>query len=166
MLRMGHQRSHHTSVFSRSRGSRGLSEHQRRNLLATPPRGPISRLPFEQIEKETEEHESAQESPANSADTRSVALARLSDENGIEDHRCFADDSLDQQTTQILISHSRTRGPDSSIAEISQSLIPHSLEYGLGSTDQNPQIGDLVVVYLRHTGKGRKRRQVTKSGIL
>ena len=27
-------------------------------------------------------------------------------------------------------------------------------------------IGDLVVVYLRHTGKGRKRRQVTKSGFV
>ena len=35
------------------------------------------------------------------------------------------------------------------------------------SSDQlrkNSQIGDLVVVYLRRTGKGRKRRQVTKSG--
>ena len=29
-----------------------------------------------------------------------------------------------------------------------------------------PQIGDLVVVYLRYTGKGRKRRPVTKSGIV
>ena len=65
---------------TRSQGSGGLSEHQRRNLLATPPRGPVSRLPSEQTEKETEEYESAQESPANSADTRSVALVRLSDE--------------------------------------------------------------------------------------
>ena len=107
--------SSYISLFKISR-SRGLSEHQRRNLLATPGRGPISRLPFEQTEKETEEYESAQESPANSADTRSVALVRLSDESGNEDYRCLADDSLDQQTSQSLISHFRTRGPDSSIA--------------------------------------------------
>ena len=31
-------------VFSRSQGGGGLSEHQRRNLLATPPRGPLTRL--------------------------------------------------------------------------------------------------------------------------
>ena len=85
---------------------------------------------------------------------------------GMRTTRRYADDSLDQETSQSLISHSQTRDPDSSIAESSQSIIPHSLEYGLGSTDQNPQIGDLVVVYLRHTGKGRKRRQVTKSGIV
>ena len=41
-----------SSVLSRSRASRGLSERQRRNLLATPPRGPINRLPSEQTEKE------------------------------------------------------------------------------------------------------------------
>ena len=33
-------------------------------------------------------------------------------------------------------------------------------------TRQNPQIGDLVVVYLRCTGRGRKRRQVTRTGIV
>ena len=107
-----------------------------------------------------------QESSANSAGAKSVALVRLIDESGNEDRRCFADDSQDQQTSQSLISHSRARDPDSSIAESWQSLIPHSLEYGLGSTDQNPQIGDLVGVYLRYTGKGRKRRQVTKSGFV
>ena len=46
------------------------------------------------------------------------------------------------------------------------SLVPHSLECELGSTDQNPQIGDLVVVHLRCTGRGRKRRQVTRTGIV
>ena len=30
----------------------------------------------------------------------------------------------------------------------------------------NPQIGDLVVVYLRHKGKGRKRRLVTSKGFV
>ena len=54
-----------SSVFSRSQGSGGLSEHQRRNLLATPPRGPLNRLPSEQIAKETEEYESVQESHVN-----------------------------------------------------------------------------------------------------
>ena len=55
---------------------------------------------------------------------------------------------------------------DSSSSESSQSLVPHSLDCELGSTDQNPQIGDLVVVYLRCTGRGRKRRQVTRTGIV
>ena len=45
----------------------------------------------------------------------------------------------------------------------SQSIIPHSHEYGLRSTDENPQIGDMVEVYLRQTRKGRKGRPVTKS---
>ena len=40
---------------SRPQGSRGLSEVQRRNLLVTPPRGPINRLAFEQTEKVTED---------------------------------------------------------------------------------------------------------------
>ena len=73
---------------------------------------------------------------------------------------------INQETSQSLISHSWTRDPDSSSAESSQSLVPHSLECELGSTDQNPQIGDLVVVYLRCTGRGRKRRQVTRTGIV
>ena len=67
------------SPFKISR-SRGLSENQQRNLLATPPRGPINRLPFEQTEKETEEYESAHDNTANSVDTRSVTLVRLGDE--------------------------------------------------------------------------------------
>ena len=73
---------------------------------------------------------------------------------------------MDQETSQSLISHSQNRDPDSSIVESLQSIIPHSLECGLGSTDQNLQIEDLVVDYLRQTGKGRKRRPVTKSGIV
>ena len=71
---------------------------------------------------------------------------------------------MGQETSQSLISHSQTRDLDSSIAESSQSIIPHSLEYGLRSTDENPRIGDLVEVFIRHTGKGRKRRSVTKPG--
>ena len=51
---------------------------------------------------------------------------------------------------------------DSSIVEGSQSIIPHFLEYGLGSTNKNPRIGDLVVVHLRRT-RGRKGRLVTTS---
>ena len=58
-------------VFSRSQGSGGLPEQQRRNLLATPPRGPLNRLPSEQTAKETEEYESTQESLARNADKRS-----------------------------------------------------------------------------------------------
>ena len=49
--------------------------------------------------------------------------------------------------------------------ETSQSLIPHSLEYGLGSANINPRIGDLVVVHMRRTRdrRGRKGRLVTTS---
>ena len=71
---------------------------------------------------------------------------------------------MDQETSQSLISHSLTRDSDSSIVESSQSIIPHSLEHGLGSTDENPRIGGEVEVYLRQTGKGRKRCPVTKRG--
>ena len=53
-------------VLSRSQGSGDLSEHQRRHLLATPPRGPLNRLPSEQTAKETEEYESVQEEPCES----------------------------------------------------------------------------------------------------
>ena len=68
---------------------------------------------------------------------------------------------MSQDSSQSLIPHSRTRDLESSIAASSQSLIPHSLEHRLGSTDLDPQWGDLVVVYLRYTGRGRKRRLVT-----
>ena len=72
-------------------------------------------------------------------------LVRLSDESGDEDCRQYADDSMNQET--------------------SQSLIPHSLEYGLGSANINPRIEDLVVIHLRRT-RGRKGRLVTTSGIV
>ena len=123
-----------------------------------PPHGPINRLSSEHTEKETEEYESAHDNPANSADKRSVNLVRFSDESGDEDYRRYDDDSMGQETSQSLISHSQTRDLDSSIAESSQSIIPHSLEHGLGSTDQNPQIGDLVVVHMHRTKNrgGRK----------
>ena len=107
-----------------------------------------------------------QESSVRQPDTRSVELVRLNEESENDDSRPSDEASLDQETSQSLISHSWTRDPDSSSAESSQSLVPHSLECELGATDQNPQIGDLVVVYLRCTGRGRKRRQVTRTGIV
>ena len=57
-----------------------------------------------------------------------------------------------------------------SIIFFNLSIINHSLKkkhttkLRIRSTDPNPQIGDLVVVYIRHTGNGRKRRLVTQSG--
>ena len=48
---------------------------------------------------------------------------------------------MGQETSQSLISHSQTRDPDSSIVESSQSIIPHSLEHGLGSTDETLESG-------------------------
>ena len=73
---------------------------------------------------------------------------------------------MSQESSQSLIPHSQTRDLESSIAESSQSIIPHSLEHRLGSTDLNPQKGDLVVVHLRHKGKGRKHRLVTSKGFV
>jgi len=67
---------------------------------------------------------------------------------------------------QVLKYYNGNNSKEVSSSESSQSLVPHSLDCELGSTDQNPQIGDLVVVYLRCTGRGRKRRQVTRTGIV
>ena len=86
-------------VFLRSQGSGGLSEHQRRNLLATPPCGPLPRLPSEQMVKEPEEFELMQESPVSHAATRSIELVRLSDAGATDDSRFLADDSLDHDTS-------------------------------------------------------------------
>ena len=107
-----------------------------------------------------------QESPVSHADTRPVELVRLNEESGNDDSRFSADDSLDQETSQSLVPHPQDMDLDSSIAESSQSIIPHSLQYGLRSTNRSPRVGDLVVVHLRRIGRGRKRRSVTKSGIV
>ena len=155
-----------SSVSSRSQGSGGLLEQQRRNLPVTPPRGPLNRLPSEQLMKETEEYASVPESPVSPAVTRSVDLVRLNEESGSDDARLPDDDSLDQETSQSLVPHPQDTDLDSSIAESSQSIIPHSLQYGLRSTNLSPRVGDLVVVHLRRIGRGRNRRLVTSSGIV
>ena len=61
-----------------------------------------------------------QESDVSQADIRPIELVRLNDESENDDPRFPADDSMDQETSQSLIPHSRTRDPDSSIAESSQ----------------------------------------------
>jgi len=155
-----------SSVSSRSQGSGGLLEQQRRNLSDTPPRGPLDRLPPEQLMKETEEYASVPESPVSPAVTRSVDLVRLNEECGSDDARLPDDGSLDQETSQSLVPHPQDMDLDSSIAESSQSIIPHSLQYGLRSTNLSPRVGDLVVVHLRRIGRGRNRRLVTSSGIV
>ena len=142
-------------VLSRSQGSGGLSAYQQRNLLATPPCGPLNRLPSEQKAKETEEYESAQESPVSHADTRSVELVRLNEESGNDDSRLSADDSLDQKTSQSLVPHSQHTDPDSSIAESSQSIIPHPEEQGLRLTEIHPEEGDEVEVHMQQRRDGR-----------
>jgi len=113
---------------SRSQGNGGLSEHQWRHLLATPPCGPLPRLPSEQMVTEPEEFELMQESPVSHAATRSIALVRLSDAGAIDDSRFLADDSLDHVTSPSLVPHSQSIDPASSIAESSQSIIPPSEE--------------------------------------
>ena len=117
-----------SSVSSRSQGSGGLLEQQRRILPVTPPRGPLNRPPSEQLMKETEEYASVPESPVSPAVTRSVDLVRLNEECGSDDARLPDDDSLDQETSQSLLPHSQNMDLASSIAESSQSIIPHSEE--------------------------------------
>ena len=115
-----------TSPFnSRSQRSGALAEHQRRDLLATPLRGPLSRLSSEILAKETEEYVSVQESSVRQPDTRSVDLVRLNEESENDDPRPSAEDSLDQ-TSQSLVPHSQNLDSALSIAESSQSIIPHS----------------------------------------
>ena len=132
-----------SSVSSRSQGSGGPFEQQRRNLPVTPPRGPLNRLPSEQLMKETEEYASVPESPVSPVATRSVELVRLNDESENDDSRFPDDDSLDQETSQSIIPLSQTQDLGLSIAESSQSIIPHSQEYGLRSTEENPGIDDI-----------------------
>eukprot|EP00944_MAST-04C_sp_MAST-4C-sp1_P014850 g14850.t1 len=142
-------------VFLRSQGSGGLSEHQRRNLLATPPRRPLNRVSSEQKAKETEEYESVQESPVRHAATRSVELVRLNDESGNDESRFSAEDSLDQETSQSLVPHSQNMDSDSSIAESSQSIIPHSQEPGLRLNEIKHRRGDEVEVRTQQRQNGR-----------
>ena len=71
---------------------------------------------------------------------------------------------MNQETSQSLIPLSQTQDPGSSIAESSQSIIPHSQEYGLRSTDEDPGIDDIIEIYLRPTRRGRRGRPVTKCG--
>ena len=89
------------------------------------------------------ENEFLHDNPANSADKGLVTLVRFNDESEGEDSRQNAVDSMDQETSQSLIPLSQTQDPGSSIAESSQSIIPHSHEYGLRSTDENPEIDDI-----------------------
>ena len=90
-------------------------------ILATPPRGPLTRLQSGQIVRETEEYEFVQESDVSQADIRPIELVRLNDESETDDPRFPADDSMDQETSQSLIPLSQTQDPGSSIADSSQS---------------------------------------------
>merc|ERR1711968_271571 len=117
-----------SSISSRSQGSGGLLEQQRRNLSDTPPRRPLNRPSSEQFMKETEEYASVPESSVSPAATRSVELVRLNDESANDDSRFPDDDSLDQETSQSLLPHSQNMDLASSSAESSQSIIPHSEE--------------------------------------
>ena len=112
-------------VNSRSQRSRALAEHQRRDLLATPLRGPLTRLSPEIFVKETEEYDSVQESSVRQPDTRSVELVRLNEESENDDSRPSDEASLDQ-TSQSLVPYSQNPDPALSLAESSQSIIPHS----------------------------------------
>ena len=80
------------------RGS-SLSVVHRRNLLFTPPRGPLNRLPAEQTEKNTVEHESLHSNSASRVDKSSVNLVRLSDESASEYLGRYVVDSMDQETS-------------------------------------------------------------------
>ena len=93
-----------------------------------------------------------------------VTLVRVIDESEGAVSRQNVVDSMDSETSQSLILPSQTQDTGSSIAASSQSIIPHSQEYGLRSTDENPGIDDIVEVYLRPTRRSRRGRPVTKCG--
>ena len=95
-------------VFSRSQGGGGLSEHQRRNLLATPPCGPLPRLPSEHMVKELEEFEFVQESPVSHADTRSIELVRNTTSCMLFEHP--KDPPPDHHSARLI--HKRSLPPD------------------------------------------------------
>ena len=126
-----------------------MPEYQRRNLPATPSRGPRNGLQPEQIVKQTEEYESTQEGHTRNADIRSIDLIRLSDESGNGDSRISADDSLDQETSPSLFSPSQNTDPVLSNDESSQSIIGSRL------IEINPMNGDEVEVHLRREKNGR-----------
>ena len=114
----------------------------------------LNRLPSEQLAKETEEYESMQESPVSHTDTRSVELVRLNEESGNDDSRFSADDCLDQETSQSLVPHSQNMDLDSSNVETSQSIIPHSEESGSRLNKILHMKGDEVEVCLRREKTG------------
>ena len=87
----------------------------------------------------------------------------MSESKGI---RQPVDGSMDQETSPSTIPLSQAQDSDLGIAESSQSIISHSHEYGPSTTEENPRIGDMVEVYLRPTGRGRRSRPLTKCGIL
>ena len=143
-----------------------MPEYQRRNLPATPSRGPWNGLQPEQIVKQTEEYESTQKGSVANVGMRSVDLIRLSDESENDDSRVSVDDSLDQETSPSLFSRSHHTGSISSNGESSQSIIPHSdeqepsttphsAEQDFRLTEINPMNGDEVEVHLRREKNGR-----------
>ena len=64
-----------------------------------------------------------QGSPVSHADTRSVDLVRLNEESGSDDARLSADDSLDQETSQSLVSHPQDMDLDSSMLRVHRAYI-------------------------------------------
>ena len=155
-----------SSVFSGSQRREGMPEYQRRNLPATPSRGPWNGLQPEQIVKQTEEYESTQKGSVANVGMRSVDLIRLSDESENDDSRVSVDDSLDQETSPSLFSRSHHTGSISSNGESSQSIIPHSdeqepsttphsAEQDFRLTEINPMNGDEAEVHLRREKNGR-----------
>ena len=61
---------------------------------------------------------------------------------------------MDQETSQSLIPNSQTRVSTSSIAESSQSPIPHPQEQGPRSTELNPREGDTVEIRMKRRRDG------------
>ena len=47
-----------------------------------------------------------------------------------------------------------------------QLALLRSLELRRGSPELDPKCGDLVIVFIRHQGRGRKRRPVTSMGVV
>ena len=141
-----------------------LTVIRRRNLLFTPPRGPLNRLLAEQTDKNTDEDAFLQFNPVTRHDKGSVNLVTLSDESASEDLGRYASDSMDHETSQSLISSSQNQELVLDTVRGSQDQTSSSVEYGFRSLSEFPEIGDIVEVYLRQTRKGRRGRSVTKCG--
>ena len=104
--------------------------------------------------KETEEYASCYKIRRASHSTTKVRMMTLG----------FLNDSLDKKLLKVLVPIPKIRIWIQVSLRVRRAS-SHSLSTS-SPTNLNPREGDLVVVHLRRIGRDRKRRLVTKSGIV